>query len=210
MNKPTFIFSITFFLLSQFAAAQYKRDEVDVIMDIRNRITVNHDDGGTEVFMITDRPIKVTTTHLYTWYRAQMIGHTQGGYTGKLLHGNYSSFYPSKYLKEEGNFQVGLKNGLWKYWRENATLVREETWKGGEMTGAARYYDERGLLIEQGRKRKGEWNGEIRRLVLDDSVYRSFYYLDGQQVSLDEYLGSGLMRRVSYFFERCWFSVFGR
>ena len=38
---------------------------------------------------------------------------TQGGYNGRLLNGDFRVFYPNKNLKENGNYQFGLKEGTW-------------------------------------------------------------------------------------------------
>src|SRR5882757_6884108 len=46
----------------------------------------------------------------YNWYSSNQIKQTQGGYSGKLLNGQYNEFYLNKSLKTQGNFDRGLKN----------------------------------------------------------------------------------------------------
>ena len=54
----------------------------------------------------------------YAWYQANAIHSTQGGYSGKLLNGQYTEYYPNKNLKEQGAYKNGFKN------RELARLER--------------------------------------------------------------------------------------
>jgi len=67
----------------------------------------------------------------YYWYSSNVIHDTQGGYSGRLLNGAYSTFYLSKSLKEQGNFKNGLKDGVWKNWKEDGSLLYETNWKRG-------------------------------------------------------------------------------
>jgi antitoxin component YwqK of YwqJK toxin-antitoxin module len=69
----------------------------------------------------------------YYWYSANAIHATQGGYSGKLLNGPYTEFYLNKNLKEQGSFKKGLKDGIWKSWKEDGTLSHTFTWKNGRM-----------------------------------------------------------------------------
>jgi hypothetical protein len=71
----------------------------------------------------------------YYWYSAGAIHSTQGGFSGKLLNGQYTEYYPDKNLKEQGNFKKGLKDGVWNYWNQDGTLSGTATWKrGSEVT----------------------------------------------------------------------------
>lgn len=67
----------------------------------------------------------------YYWYSANAIHDTQSGYSGRLLDGLYSVFYVNKNLKEQGTFKKGLKNGVWKHWKEDGSLQSETNWKYG-------------------------------------------------------------------------------
>jgi hypothetical protein len=67
----------------------------------------------------------------YYWYSAGAVHQTQGGYSGKLLDGQYSEYYPDRNLKQQGNFKKGLKVGLWKNWADDGTLLSISRWKHG-------------------------------------------------------------------------------
>ena len=69
----------------------------------------------------------------YYWYEANAIHSTQGGFSGKLLNGQYNEYYLNKNLKVQGGFKKGLKNGEWKSWNEDGTLAGSSTWKNGQL-----------------------------------------------------------------------------
>ena len=67
----------------------------------------------------------------YYWYNANHIHKTQGGFSGKLLNGQYNEYYLNKNLKEQGLFKKGLKAGVWKSWKEDGTLIHSTNWNKG-------------------------------------------------------------------------------
>ena len=67
----------------------------------------------------------------YYWYGSNEIHVTQGGFSGKLLNGQYTEYYPNKNLKEQGQFKKGLKNGLWKAWNGDGLLLSTTKWNNG-------------------------------------------------------------------------------
>ncbi len=102
------------------------------------------DDGNTQQIRIVDStqeinaemlPFKadpkVKNDRYYFWYYNNVIHSTQGGYTGQLLNGHYIAFYPDKNLKEEGNFNRGLKDGEWKTWNQKGDLTNVTDWNEG-------------------------------------------------------------------------------
>jgi len=78
-----------------------------------------------------DHPPKAKPGIYYFWYGANLIHATQGGYSGKLLNGEYDEYYQNKNLKQKGVFKKGLKDGDWKTWNEDGSLSRLATWKNG-------------------------------------------------------------------------------
>jgi antitoxin component YwqK of YwqJK toxin-antitoxin module len=74
---------------------------------------------------------KIKNDRYYYWYFNNVIHSTQGGYNGQLLNGHYIAFYPDKNLKEEGNFNKGLKDGIWKTWNRKGDLTNVTTWDEG-------------------------------------------------------------------------------
>jgi len=73
----------------------------------------------------------VKSALFYYWYSASQVHSTQGGYSGQLLNGLYTAYYPNKNLREQGAFDRGLKNGIWKSWNKDGTLQQAVTWNEG-------------------------------------------------------------------------------
>jgi hypothetical protein len=74
----------------------------------------------------------------YYWYSAGAIHSTQGGFSGKLLNGQYTEYYPDRNLKEQGNFKKGVKDGLWHSWNADGTLSATVTWRRGSAVRATK------------------------------------------------------------------------
>jgi len=98
--------------------------------------SVRWNDAETQVhaYLTTEDASGLKTDRRYTWFDKGAIGNTQGGYSGKLLHGVYTSWYlPSKQLKEKGEYVYGLKEGIWLYWAESGQIRETENWKKGVL-----------------------------------------------------------------------------
>lgn len=188
----------------------YAQSEMNLLEQVQNRITINHDNGEKEVFTVTPKTTKARSQRLYHWYQAQRVQQTQGGYTGKLLHGNYNRYAPNKQLMSQGTYKKGLADGNWKEWRPNHRLVKEEHWKKGRQDGKARHYDERGKLLLQGKMKDGKWQGKVWAGNPADSSYHWTYYTKGELISRDDYIQANLFRRTGHFLERTWDRIFRR
>lgn len=89
---------------------------------------------------------KFNINKTYYWYKAQFVISTQGGSSGTLLNGNFNAYYLNKQLAEQGSFDRGLKNGIWKYWDDKGKLTRLETWKNGIIKGMQITFYSDGLI----------------------------------------------------------------
>ena len=123
--------------------------------EISRDVIINEPNGYIKVsVLITDKELKANINLIYHWYHSNRIMSTQGGYDGKLLHGDYVSFYENKQLKEKGQFTYGLKNGRWTGWYENGKVKAVSHWSEGQLNGVLREYS---------------WSGEmVRRQMYDD------------------------------------------
>jgi antitoxin component YwqK of YwqJK toxin-antitoxin module len=99
------------------------------------------------------------TVSIY-WYKSNRIHKTQGGFEGKLLHGQYHSFYLNGNLKEQGQFKNGVKNGKWTQWYENGMFKATINWKLGLMSGVQKEFNNKGQLIKEINYRRGRLNGK--------------------------------------------------
>lgn len=180
----------------------------DLLNGIQNHITINHDNGAKEIFDVSTKAPKAKPQRLYHWYASQKVHNTQGGYSGKLLDGDYSSYYPNKQLARQGKYRKGLADGNWKEWRENQRLAKIEKWKNGYLSGKASLYDERGNLTESGTKKDGEWHGKVYTFVTADSSYQWIYYDHGTKISKEAYTDASLFRRTGRFVTTLWDKLF--
>jgi len=99
--------------------------------------------------------------YTYYWYTDNEIKNTDGGFDGKLLHGEYKSFYLNKNLKEEGMFLYGLKDGIWKTWFPNGKIHEIVHYKKSRMHGDCEEYDENGNMVSKSNFKNGVLNGKM-------------------------------------------------
>ncbi|MCJ0743686.1 toxin-antitoxin system YwqK family antitoxin [Pedobacter montanisoli] len=106
----------------------------------------------------------------YYWFSNGQIRFTQGGYSGKLIHGLYSDYYLNNQLKEQGYFNMGLKEGEWKLWNEAGALKARINYRRGEANGTFYKYNNSGQLTEEGSYTNGKINGRLKKYITPDSI----------------------------------------
>lgn len=84
-----------------------------------------------------ERPLKVIADRTYYWFSKDSIFMTIGGYSARLLDGEYKVFYPDRSLRESGFFRYGLKDGTWKTWYPDGSPESVAFWKKGKERGSA-------------------------------------------------------------------------
>src|ERR1041385_2738163 len=68
-------------------------------------VYINYRDYSVHASVLFDNgKVHPKIGYTYYWYSDNDIKATDGGFDGKLLHGEYKSFYLDKNLKEQGNF----------------------------------------------------------------------------------------------------------
>lgn len=116
---------------------------------------------------------KITVSHhdrIYFWYGSNAIHQTEGGFSGRLLNGQYQEFYADKNLREQGEFKDGLKDGVWQSWSENGLLKEFVNWKAGQKHGDFEFYNADGNLLQSGKYKHNLFDGKIRNYKGTDSV----------------------------------------
>ncbi|MBB5620119.1 antitoxin component YwqK of YwqJK toxin-antitoxin module [Pedobacter cryoconitis] len=134
--------------------------------------TINYADHKVTLHVLpADRTLKYTDlTKSYYWYSSNQIKITQGGFSGKLLHGLYSNYYENKNLQEQGNFNMGLKSGEWKNWTEDGKLISDVNFINGVPEGDFYKYDNQGKLVERGRNVNGKVDGDFVKYQGDSTL----------------------------------------
>ena len=119
----------------------------------------------------------------YYWFSVNKITCTRGGYSGKLLHGRYTEYYPqNKNLKEMGEFRYGAKTGVWKTWYEHGELWTMCEWKKGRQHGDYQIFNSSGQLTSSGTFHKGYMHG-LTTNFRNDSIVDQVWYENGQQMT---------------------------
>ena len=86
------------------------------------------------------------------------------------LHSSYMKYYKSNQLAEQGEFDYGLKNGIWKEWYENGQIKQTIEWRKGLKSGASISYDTIGSPIEKGIYRNNKKAGTSINLKMKDTI----------------------------------------
>ncbi|KQR70907.1 toxin-antitoxin system YwqK family antitoxin [Pedobacter sp. Leaf176] len=141
------------------------------------RHTVNYPDHKVTFFTLPSEKFigSMLLDRKYYWYSNNHINTTQGGFSGKLLHGLYSDFYEGKGLKEQGIFKQGLKQGNWKAWTDKGTLISSMEYLSGQLNGKYYKYDLDGKIAEQGNYKEGKLNGKLITYLGADSTTVQYY-----------------------------------
>lgn len=123
---------------------------------------------------------KAGTGLTYYWYAANQVNATQGGYDGKLLHGNYTAFYLNNNLKEKGKFVNGLKEGQWQSWHSDGKLNEIIHYKKGQRNGKYESYDSKGRPVVKATFRAGKLHGKSETF-LNGELSATRYYKNGEE-----------------------------
>ncbi len=160
-----FLFLLGFCITTK---AQYLDDSFD-INDYKHTINL-----ADHKIVFQAKPTKIPKSlhpqKKYYWYASNQIQTTQGGYSGKLLNGNYSAFYLNNNLKEKGVFKGGLKEGEWNNWSEGGVLIETNHYKNGILNGQFFTYDQTGKLFREGNYRDGKIDGVFKTHQGPDSL----------------------------------------
>lgn len=106
----------------------------------------------------------------YYWYKSNEIHQSKGGYSGNLLHGDYTRYYITNQLSEKGVFSFGLKVKEWKSWFKNGQLKSVCNWKNGRLSGNYTLYDDFGKILLSGKYSKGNKVGKWIDYVKKDTI----------------------------------------
>jgi hypothetical protein len=124
-------------------------------------VYINYENYSVHANVLSDAcTIQPKNNYTYYWYTDNDIKQTEGGYDGKLLHGEYKSFYLNKNLKEQGIFSNGLKEGVWKTWFPNGRIHEIIHYKKSLEHGAYELYDEQGKIISKSNFKNGVLDGK--------------------------------------------------
>jgi antitoxin component YwqK of YwqJK toxin-antitoxin module len=124
-------------------------------------ITVVSGDSVSLFNTIDKKNFKPSSEKIYYWFSNGAIGNSQGGVTGKLLHGDFTMKGKKQRLIEKGKFDKGLKTGWWLQWHQNGLMKSKIFWKEGYKEGDVYQYSTDGALKRRGRYKNNLLEGRI-------------------------------------------------
>lgn len=124
---------------------------------------------------------KINSHLWYYWYLNNAVHFSEGGYSGKLLNGEYKSYYKNMNLRSSGNFRYGLMHDEWKTWYSNGFLKSSEQWKNGIKHGTCAYFSVNGEIRTIEKYQRGILEGK-RKVYSNDSLIEIRYFKNGKEV----------------------------
>lgn len=139
-------------------------------------VTITTEDSLIKAF-VWDKPIKrhVKVKYPYYWYGNNSIHKNVGNFSGKLLHGKYEVFDSKNNLVSKGNFDKGLKQGVWTYWHSGGSMKSLFTYKNGILEGPFKLYDGLGKLREEGAFNEDNLNGKVTFYQADTMLVKKYF-----------------------------------
>jgi antitoxin component YwqK of YwqJK toxin-antitoxin module len=68
-------------------------------------------------------------------------------FTECLHHGLYMNYFPDGSAKDSGYYKNGVRDGLWKEWNNEATVLAVGSYKQGRPSGDWKFYNKAGKLL---------------------------------------------------------------
>jgi antitoxin component YwqK of YwqJK toxin-antitoxin module len=132
------------------------------------------------------KPLKTyDITREYYWFKSSEIHSSLGSAGGLVLHDEFEKYYRSNQLAEKGEFDYGLKQGLWIEWYDSGQLKSTTEWNQGLKHGAYVLYNKKGHQIITGSyKRNDSVNKWINHITKDTTYFQKGEALTEKPVTL--------------------------
>lgn len=138
-------------------------------------IYINGPDSSVHAHVLSEESrTKPEGDHRYYWYSKNTILSSDGSFSGRLLHGQYTAYYPDHNLLAQGAFIRGLKTGKWISWFPGGGMHERSHFSKGKLNGPTEVYDSTGRLTVRIYYRNGVRDGKTKFFSQDksDSVIR--------------------------------------
>lgn len=148
-------------------------------------VYINSPDSSVHAHVVnTASACKPQMGRRYYWYNMNTIISSEGGFSGRLLHGNYTSYFHNHNLKSQGNFENGLKHGIWINWFVNGRVKERTRYSHGLVDGHRELYDSTGHLSTRMYYRNGQRAGKTK-IFRQDGTDSTIRYKNGVEVIPD-------------------------
>jgi antitoxin component YwqK of YwqJK toxin-antitoxin module len=169
--KNIFPFFIFLCLFNNLAVGQSK-----LKVNALNRYEINRQDTLYRFYsIVAPEHFKYQNDKSYYCFADDTIITTQGGASGRLMHGSFTVYYPNKNLESRGEFKYGLKAGEWKQWNTEGKLIQLVTWKNGLLQGSYEAYNKQGDKIKDGYYKDGLFTGYEMQTGPDGKLKKVYY-----------------------------------
>jgi hypothetical protein len=188
MNMRHLLLSILFIFFGSFALAQNAPLKQPMFRDLRVTSTITQTLGDTtlafHVDASSDELLNPLFNKRYYWFFNGELKSTQGGFTGKLLHGSYEKFDKHGSLVEKGAFNQGLRDGTWLVWHANGVVAEKQVWKLGDRSGEFLQFYSSGVLSKKGYYRQNKLDGTLYQYSEQGNVVSEERYKRGSAVQI--------------------------
>ncbi len=139
------------------------------------QVIITYEDSIVHTGIITKQvSLKINPDLWYYWYFPDQINLNKGGYHGNLLHGPYIVFDNKKKMISAGNYDKGLKSGIWKTWYPNGNMKSLIIWNCGLLESKDIYFNPDGSIYQSIEYKHGKRNGEYLHFINDSLVHEQY------------------------------------
>lgn len=131
---------------------------------------LRHDNFTIECFVSLKNKKAKSNIKTYYWFKSGKVHHSQGEVGGYVLHDKFFKFYRNKQLAEQGYYNYGVKDGLWRIWFENGFIKEHINWKNGLKNGNYLLNDSLGNLIIKGKFKNNLKSGKWINYKKNDTI----------------------------------------
>lgn len=116
------------------------------------------------------------------YFKATEQGHPEARkcLAALITDGPYRNFYANGKIKDEGTYENGKQEGLYKYYYETGE-VAEWVYKDSQRHGPHKHYYESGMLKEEGTYKDGQLEGLYRHYYENGKLKEELTYKDGKR-----------------------------
>lgn len=144
---------------------------VSFVGDDKDRKIVSDDNFDYIFYVSKSKKTNYSLDKKYFWFKQGRIHATVGSSDGQNLHGKFKKKFVNGNLAEEGEFDTGLKDKVWKSWFDNGNLSKVENWNNGVISGKFKEFEKSGKLIITGSYKASKKHGTWINHSLNDTTY---------------------------------------
>lgn len=160
-------------LIFQSLNAQLKKGE-----NLHRTVYISNNDTTyvANVYLV-DVSVKTNYETRYHWFKNNELHSNVGGYTGKLLDGQFKKICDDGILIEQGSYLNGIKSGVWKNWNRKGDLLSIISYKQGLKHGFYKFYANASIIEEGNYKRNKKHSRSL--VVNNDGSTEEVFYKNG-------------------------------